>query len=280
LFNSRDQFQTFRSGRRRRIGFDVRLGFLIPGARFTRFFAGYGLSRTTLTQQSGTDFSLFGTPAATQSTVSLGITRATLNHPLFPTNGSRQSVNVDFTGGPLGGDGEFIKYTADGSWWVPIGQAGGSETPGSGVIFALGLTMRMGALQGNSRAFPFDGFWMGGVQFGQQLRGYSETTITPLGYFDEDVRIINDLARIGHAFYSMTTEVAMRLGAQMSASLFMDAGNVWEFAADMDPSQLFRGAGVGLMLVTPFGPIGLDFAYGFDKPNPGWQLHFRLGPGM
>ena len=280
LFNSRDQFQTFRSGRRRRTGFDVRLGFLIPGARFTRFFAGYGLSKTTLTQQSGTDFSLFGMPAATQSTVSAGITRTTLNHPLFPTVGSRQSANVDFTGGPLGGDGKFVKYSVDGSWWLPIGVAGGSDTPGSGTTFALGMTMRMGALQGNSRSFPFDGFWMGGVQFGQQLRGYSETTVTPLGYFDEDARTINDIARIGHAFYSMTTEVAMRLGAQASASLFMDAGNVWENAADIDPSQLYRGAGIGVQLVTPFGPIGLDIAYGFDKPEPGWQLHFRLGPGM
>jgi outer membrane translocation and assembly module TamA len=78
----------------------------------------------------------------------------------------------------------------------------------------------------------------------------------------------------------MTTEVAMRLGAQASASLFMDAGNVWENAADIDPSQLYRGAGIGVQLVTPFGPIGLDIAYGFDKPEPGWQLHFRLGPGM
>ncbi len=280
LFNSRDQFQTFRSGRRRRLGFDVRLGFLIPGARFTRLFAGYGLSKTTLTQQSGTDFSLFGMPAATQSTVSAGITRTTLNHPLFPTVGSRQSANVDFTGGPLGGDGKFVKYTVDGSWWLPIGVAGGGDTPGTGTTFAIGMTMRMGALQGNSRSFPFDGFWMGGVQFGQQLRGYSETTVTPLGYFDEDARAIMDISRIGHAFYSMTTEVAMRLGAQASASLFMDAGNVWENAADIDPSQLYRGAGIGVQLVTPFGPIGLDIAYGFDKPDPGWQLHFRLGPGM
>ena len=28
-----------------------------------------------------------------------------------------------------------------------------------------------------------------------------------------------------------------------------------------------------------FGPIGLDYAYGFDKTEPGWQLHFNLGGG-
>jgi outer membrane translocation and assembly module TamA len=35
--------------------------------------------------------------------------------------------------------------------------------------------------------------------------------------------------------------------------------------------------------VTPLGPIGIDYAYGFDKvdilgqPAPGWKLHFKLG---
>jgi len=279
LFNARDRFMTFRSGRRRRTGGDFRLGFLIPGARFTRFFTGYGLSRTKLTLQTGgLDTSLFGRPPGTQSTFSVGLTRATLNHPLFPTVGSRQSVNVAFTGGPLGGDGKFVKYTAEGSWWLPIAQVSGAGA-GSGNTLALGMTMRLGALQGNHDPFPFDGFWMGGVQFGQQLRGYDETTVTPLGFFEDSSREIRDIDRLGSAFFSMTTEIAFRMGAQMSASLFMDVGNVWRNAAEIDPTQLFRGAGIGVQLVTPFGPIGLDYAYGFDKAIPGWQMHFRLGPG-
>ena len=284
LFNARDRFISFRSGRRQRTGGDLRLGFLIPGARFTRFFTGYGLSRTKFTLQSAQsgdiDTSLFGRPPGTQSTFSIGLTRATLNHPLFPTVGSRQSVDIAFTGGPLGGDGRFVKYTAEGTWWLPIGVMGGdAAAPGSGTVFALGMTMRMGALEGNSDPFPFDGFWMGGVQFGQQLRGYDETAITPLGFFEERSREIRDIDRLGSAFFAMTTEIAMRLGAMMSVSLFMDAGNVWRNAAEIDPTQLYKGAGIGVQLVTPFGPIGLDFAYGFDKTTPGWQLHFRLGPG-
>ena len=48
----------------------------------------------------------------------------------------------------------------------------------------------------------------------------------------------------------------------------------------MDPTRLLRGAGAGIMIVTPFGPLGLDYAYGFDKTRPGWQLHFKFGQGM
>jgi outer membrane protein insertion porin family len=48
---------------------------------------------------------------------------------------------------------------------------------------------------------------------------------------------------------------------------------------EVNPTRLFRGAGVGVQLVTPFGPMGLDYAYGFDKAEPGWQLHFKFGQG-
>ena len=209
----------------------------------------------------------------------VGITRTTLNHPLFPTSGSKLSINSEFNGGILGGDGNFIKHMADASWFVPAGQIGG-DSPGSRPIqFALGLTLRAGAIFGNVDRFPFDRFWMGGVQFGEQLRGYDETSITPYGYFPERSGDLADLQRLGNAFFSATAEYAIRFNDNLSLSAFYDAGNLWTDPRDADPSKLFRGAGLGVQLVTPFGPLGLDYAYGFDKSLPGWQLHFRMGPG-
>ena len=77
----------------------------------------------------------------------------------------------------------------------------------------------------------------------------------------------------------VTASYDLRLSDQISVGLFYDAGNVWRDPWDIDPTKLYRGAGLGVQLVTPFGPIGLDYAYGFDKPDPGWQLHFRMGVG-
>jgi outer membrane protein insertion porin family len=282
LFNSRDRFFTFSSGRRRRIGGNLRFGFPWQGSQFTRFFVGYGLSRTSYQLFDDVlDTSLFGRPPGVQSTLSVGLTRQTLNHPLFPTVGSRQSLNVEQNGGFLGGDGDFTRVLADGSWWVPVGQLGGNENGTGGVRFALGLTLRSGAVFGDASAFPFDRFWMGGVQFGQKLRGYDETSITPLGYFPEGRVVgITDIERLGDAFFSLTAEYAVRLSDQVGISLFYDAGSVWRDPTEFDPTSLFRGAGVGMQIVTPFGPLGLDYAYGFDKTTPGWKLHFRMGPGF
>lgn len=280
LFSSRDRFFQFSTGRRKRTGFSLRFGFPIPWSMRTRVFAGYSLAQTDYRlYQDVDDTSLFGLPPGTQSAFSLGITRTTLNHPLFPTSGSKLSINSEFNGGILGGDGNFIKHMADASWFVPAGQIGG-DSPGSRPIqFALGLTFRAGAIFGNVDRFPFDRFWMGGVQFGQQLRGYDETSITPHGYFPERSRDLADIQRLGNAFFSATVEYAIRFNDNLSLSAFYDAGNLWTDPRDADPSKLFRGAGLGVQLVTPFGPLGLDYAYGFDKFEPGWQLHFRMGPG-
>jgi outer membrane protein insertion porin family len=77
-----------------------------------------------------------------------------------------------------------------------------------------------------------------------------------------------------------SAELAVRFTDNISVGLFYDAGNVWLEPSEMNPTRLLRGAGIGLMLVTPFGPLGLDYAYGFDKDKPGWQLHFKFGQGF
>ena len=280
IFSTRDRFYQFSTGRRKRTGFSLRFGFPIPWSLRTRVFAGYSLAKTDYrVNQDVDDTSLFGLPPGTQSTFSVGVTRNTMNHPLFPTSGSRQSFNTDINGGIFGGDGDFTKYTAETAWYVPAGQFGGG-TPGSRPIqMTLGLSVRGGAIFGNVERFPFDRFWMGGVQFGEQLRGYDETSITPYGYYPERSRDLSDIQRLGNAFLSITSEYAIRFNDNLSLSTFLDAGNIWSDPRDMDPTRLFRGAGIGVQLVTPFGPIGLDYAYGFDKTAPGWQLHFRMGQG-
>ncbi len=281
IFDSTDRFFQFATGRRQRRGFTTRFGVPFPGSLRTRVFLGYSLSRTSYESfRSAEDRSLFGLPPGLLSSVSLGITRQTLNHPLFPTSGSMQTWTVELNGGPLGGAGDFVKHIGQAQWMIPIGQMGGEgATPGS-VQFALGLHARGGALFGDASRFPFESFWMGGVQFGQPLRGYDETSITPRGYYPERGGGIRQIERLGNAYFSTTAEVKAVINSNIGLSAFFDAGNNWESPGHLSTSKLFRGAGFGVQLVTPFGPIGLDYAYGFDKAEPGWQLHFKMGPNF
>ncbi len=284
LFSSRDRFIQFSEGQRRRTGASLRFGLPLPGDRSgrTRIFLGYSLARTTYQEFSSANeaSSIFGLPPGMQSTFTVDLVRNTLDSPTFPTVGSRQELQADFNGGPLQGNAQFQKYTASGSWYVPVGQLGGSAPGGRPIRFTLGLTASAGSITGGAAGFPFERFFMGGVQFGESLRGYDETTVTPFGYVPRGVTNFPLQNRIGNAYMKISAEYAARVNDNLSLSLFYDAGNIWEKASDINPTRLLRGAGLGVTLVTPFGPLGLDYAYGFDKDRPGWQLHFKFGAGF
>jgi outer membrane protein insertion porin family len=279
LFRSGDRYVTLGNGRRLRTGAQVQIGFPMPRSLRTRAFLGYSISRTEYlsneeTCDTGTSNSIFCLPNATASTVSLSIARDTKNHPLFPTTGTRQSLALEQTGGPLGGNGNYQKLFAQSEWWVPTGRLGsGPQAP----QMALGLSARAGAIFGDVGLFPFERFYVGGVMFGQPLRGYQESSIGPRGY-SANCNNNLELSCLGDAFFTVTGEYALRLTDALSISAFGDAGNVFGSVGEFNTSRLFRGAGVGVTLVTPFlGAIGIDAAYGFDRPDPGWEIHFKLG---
>ena len=281
LFSSRDRFFTFQEGQRRRTGVGLRVGFPFFTDRRSRLSVGYSISRTTYEEFDEENAgSLFSLPPGVQSTFSIGLSRSATDHPLFPTVGTRTDLNAEFNGGLLGGDGTFQKYTVSGEWYVPVGQLGGGGPGSRPIRLTLGLAAESGAIFGDPSRFPFDRFWMGGVQFGRPLRGYEETTITPDGYIDENARGVPLDSRFGDAYLRLSATYAVRFNDNISMGLFYDAGNVWRSPSEMNPTKLARGAGIGLSLVTPFGPLGLDYAYGFDKTVPGWQLHFKFGQGF
>ena len=94
-----------------------------------------------------------------------------------------------------------------------------------------------------------------------------------------DAEGISSVTRLGDAFFTITGEYAIRFNDNLSLSLFGDAGNIWNGAGSVNPTQLYRSLGIGATIVTPFGPLGLDYAYGFDKAEPGFQFHFKINAG-
>jgi outer membrane protein insertion porin family len=281
VFRTGDRFIRTNNGRRLKTGASVQFGFPLPGAPRTRIFAGYSLSKTTYTAFEdpclGQTTNVFCLPAATASQLSLSLVRDTKNHPLFPTAGTRQSLTLAQTGGPLGGNGNFQKLLAEAEWWVPAGQVGTGPRP---IRFALGLNVRGGTVFGDVSRFPFEKFYVGGVQQGEPLRGYEEFSVGPRGY---SVGCNSTLATecLGESFVTVSAEYAVRLSDIISLHVFGDAGNVFNDVREFNSTRLFRGAGVGGTVVTPFlGAIGVDAAYGFDRPVPGWEIHFKLGSGF
>ncbi len=279
VHNTRVRYVVGNFGRLRRRGASLQLGFPVFGDNYTRLFLSYGIDQQSFTGSDPTTSAAFRCNDCVRSTIGASLMRDTRIDLPFPTAGTMVQLGLSQSGGLLGGSGNFQRADLEGHFYAPIGTLGSS--PSANVKFVLGLSTRSGFVFGDSPFFE-QLFTLGGTQFFIPLRGYDEGSITPFGFDPNASAQINPNA-FGKAFFSMTGELGMRVSQMLYLSTFFDAGNVWSRPAQWDPTRLFRGAGVGAAVISPLGPLGIDYAYGFDRvdtfgrPAPGWKLHFKLG---
>ena len=285
-YHTRSRFIVGNLGRTTRSGGQLRFGFPMPRSRWTRLFVDYGAERVSYGEEGLTSTISCGSGEnCFRSSVGLGLERDTRLDPPFPSTGAQQSIQASFNGGPLGGTAAYQRYTGQLRGYSTLAQLGGG-TPGSNPLRVVaGLSMKAGALFGNPGPFfIYQQFALGGVQYGEQLRGYEEFSITPSGYLFGKTGTDNAAPEsFGSAFFTTSAELGLKVSPQLYLSTFFDAGNVWAKPRDFNPTRLFRGAGFGAALVTPLGPLGLDLGYGFDRTDaagrraPAWQMHFKFG---
>jgi len=284
-YRTQSRFIVGNLGQNIRTGSQLRIGLPVPWSLFSTAAISYNGEAATFTSgtiQNGCTRNCF------RSNIGLEYTSDTRIDMPFASGGSLRSVTMDFSGGPLGGTVNFQRITGEFRAYAPLAEVGGG-TGGQPIKFVMGMTARAGSLFGNSGPFFFQQqFSVGGVMFGQQLRGYPEFSITPRGFNPTTDQYRSDPNSFGNAFMTVTGEIGMRFNQMFYVNAFTDAGNNWASARQINPTRLFRSAGVGVSTVTPLGPLGLDLAYGFDRvsidpvtlrarPDPRWQFHFRLG---
>jgi outer membrane protein insertion porin family len=284
-YHTRSRFIVGDLGRTTRAGGQLRFGFPIPRSRWTKLFLEYGGEQVKYGEEGLASTINCSSGNCFRSSLGATIDRDTRFDMPFPSFGVHQSLSAQFNGGPLGGTAAYQRYTSELRGYTTLAQFGGT-TPGSNPVkLVAGLTTKGGALFGDPGPFfIYQQFSLGGVQYGEQLRGYEEFSITPLGYLFG--RTGTQTARVesfGSAFFTTSAELGLKVTPQLYLSSFFDAGNVWARPRDFNPTRLFRGAGVGAALVTPLGPLGLDLGYGFDRTDsagrraPAWQVHFKFG---
>lgn len=284
LHRTMSQYTIANLGQSTTEGGSLRFAFPFFGARYTRFGVSYGAEAV---RYGGTgllsEVTTNSCAGCMRSTLGFDLSRDTRAEMPFATDGTLASFNSEFNGGPLGGTASFQRYTTEFKTYATLAKFGDKGSP-SGMKLLVGLTNRGGMVAGNTGPFfSTQEFALGGVQYGEPLRGYPEFSITPLGY-NPNTSISNAvLQSFGNVFFSSTAELGLRISSQFYVNLFYDAGNLWAHPRDFDPTRLFRGAGIGVGTITPLGPLGLDWAYGFDRvdangnPDPKFMLHFRLG---
>ncbi len=268
-------------GRIQSRGVTLQAGFPLLGSRFTRLLTTYSLEQSNWDSPSLQ--SAFRCDNCVYSAISATVVRDTRIDLPFPSGGLLHRFTVAQAGGPLGGSGDFRKAVFEGRWYSTLKNFG-EDALSSRMKLILGLGAQAGFIWGDPGPHFRQLFSMGGTQYGIPLRGYDEFSITPAG-FDVSASGSNasSVDAFARSYFWATGEIGLRLSQSIYIGVFMDAGNVWSRSGQFNPTRLFRGAGFGLAMITPLGPIGLDYAYGFDRvdlggrPAPKWKLHFRLG---
>ena len=282
LYNQRSRFIIRDIGQSNTSGGQLQLGLPLPNSRQTRFYVSYGGEKVS-----------YGGDGLVASINCNGCFRSTLGFTLdhdtrqgvpFPYMGVHQNVALQLNGGPLGGTAAFQRLTTEMRSYSTVATFGTGTLGPEPLALVVGLSARAGALFGNPGPFfVSQAFSLGGVQYGNPLRGYEEFSITPKGYLPNADQFQAQRSSFGNAYYTSTAELGLRVNQQLYLDAFYDAGNIWERPRDFDPTRLFRGAGFGASLVTPLGPLGIDLGYGFDRRNtfgqkdPKWQVHFKFG---
>ena len=224
----------------------------------------------------------YATGLTRQYTVGATISRVDIDDPIFPTRGSRVSLDGQLSGGPfLPGNLNYYKLNFKSEWYKSL------FNNNRFVLYTSSEFGYIGTLDTDSRLKinPFEFFYMGGTGLiiaTTSLRGYEDRS---LGMRDPTTGNV-----LGSSVMTkFTTEFRVALAREpipIYLLAFLEAGNVYY---DINSTNLFdlkRSAGVGArILLNPIGLIGFDYGYGFDRrsvdgQNPQWIFHFQFGRGF
>jgi outer membrane protein insertion porin family len=255
------------------------LSYTLEGLTFTRVQPGITLSGVNIGQ---TDIS---------STMEGNFIRNSTDNPFYPTRGTRLTGNVEYTGGPFGGDLHYHRHRWEGRAYLPS------------VIKRITTMVRVRAGTVNGYPWRHDivpdyvRFRLGGGSTPDPLRGYEDYQIVtgkfirrdPIWLFQRDSTGVATDSTIagykttrypgGRYMGLITIEQQFPIAHPLHGVFFFDAGNVWDLRQEIKPFDLKVGAGLGFRMEIPLlGNIGFDYGYGFHRDDrPKWTGHFMLG---
>ncbi len=186
----------------------------------------------------------------TVSSLSFTLARDARDSVFNPTKGLYTSGTADVAGGVLGGDKDFVRFSTNTSYNIPLKFDS-----------VLEFRLRTGVVNayGDSEKVPiFERFFAGGAK---SIRGYEERKVGPLDSSTNDP-IGGESLLVGNVEFTVPIIEFIKVAA------FFDSGNVWSKLEDFGTGNFKSGAGMGLRIKTPIGPVNLDYGYPLnDEPG-------------
>jgi len=277
LFRTETDFPQFI---RRSLGGNLNLGYHVTEDIMVN--GGYGLEQVNVEQ--GTSGGAL--PLADQftsgltSSVRLSATWDRRDNRLFPSRGFMHFASAELAPPFLGGNLNFIRYTAYSRVYVPL--------PFLGLIFKTNATVGYIQQLGEKRLPISELYYLGGINTvrGYFLRSISPSVLAPLS--------ADPAAAPGQAFVGGDKQVILNVELEapvfekvgLRGVVFYDAGNA--YASDEQffqprlnklPLGVFHSVGFGFRWFSPIGPLRFEWGIPLN-PRPGDQIplfEFTIG---
>ncbi len=160
---------------------------------------------------------------------------------LDPKTGSRNSVLVEYAGGPLGGDPNFIKTIGDSAWYFPMFW----DT----VFMFRG---RYGYVESLiDKPVPLgERFYVGGPS---TVRGFRYGSDGPMD------AVLNRLGGNKELIYNVEYTFPIVPAARLKGVLFYDIGKAFDTYETVKFSELRQAWGFGFWWFSPIGPLKFEW---------------------
>ncbi len=181
------------------------------------------------------------------------------DNPFDPRSGSLHGIVMKFASQVFLSETEFVKASIQSSWYFPLRKD---------TVFAF--SVKGGAaysFEGTNEVPLIERYFLGGRS---TVRGYSNDALGPKG---EDGNPTG-----GNVFALLNGEFRFSLWRGLGIVAFLDSGNVWKTAENIETS-LRHTVGGGLRYSTPVGPVRVDYGYKLSRESDesAGEVHFSFG---
>lgn len=196
----------------------------------------------------------------------MGIARDTRNRTIFPSEGTYNGLTL--SGTIPGSDDKFYKLHYKHQSYFPFDDD-------ENMVFSFRGDAMAGWGYGSTDNLPFyENYYAGGLR---TVRGYRSSSLGP--------RFSNGDSKGGAFRYNASAELIMKMpGFQdnnnLRWSIFMDAGNVHTKANDVKFDEVRYSAGVGMVWISPLGPLAFSYAHPMGTKDGDRKQKFQFSIGI
>lgn len=260
IFLANDEFETYE---RDRSGGNLGFGRYLGESWMANLMYQFEENHIFNVKDTANSFVVKQKGVSSTSGVTGTLTRDTRDSRVKATDGGLTTVTNRVTGGIFGGDNKFFTFAASHKHYYPFFKR-------RVILMSHGRVTWAGGFGGKELPV-FERAYLGGAR---SVRGFSFRGVGP--------RDSNKDPLGGEASLLFNLELQVPFVAGARAVVFFDAGQVYNKAGSFrsyDPFELRASVGTGLRILSPVGPLSLDWGFKLQKRTDEKLSEFHFGIG-